>query len=336
MWISTSCVFLLLTVLLLAAYYPVSRADMTGSVAMVECRSFYTVKIGGRTAFFFGGIGPDTTLVGLGTDSLQAVRTTLSAACWTRRYALLPSCRGRLLVSEDTTGGAQVCRQTERQFATIVRKERKRLSAIVAAYTHEASELKYYLSVHGVQDEGFNDISGYADRLSHSCDSVRRLLAMLEKIDTGAGASVTHTVRFTLLTHDADGKSVRQPCLRLTDHSPQGFSLIQTADGQTPSEARPVYFHTLGQWPVSDGDMVFIASFAGMGSKAFTPGKGSAALLPARLRVLSADSVAHDLSRRLAPDGSPVFSRSGHLIGISRNGCVVREGTLHSLFKQAR
>ena len=328
-WLAAAVVALVVILGLWAlSYWPTSRSDMPRSVAMVECKACYTVSVDGRDTFYFGGVDDDSTFINSTTDSVAAARPEIEAAVWMDRYPVVPSCNGRLLVHVDNRGSEKIRCYVEKNFNVIMEKEKKLLEKSLKGYDYEASELNYYLKVHNVTDEGFNSISRYAYRLRHVSDSARHLLVALEGIGKKAKISVRHTIYFTVIYRGRDGKLRRKPCRQIAGYDQRGFTVIQTLDGETPDGVRPQYLHWLFTWPASDGDVVFMPSFSGMGRESFDPAAAEARLSPARLKGNLGKTARHTLPGLLAPDGTPVFSQGGHLLGVSHNGMVISEKEL--------
>lgn len=318
------------------SYLPVQRADMTRATVIVECRSGYALNIGGRDVLFFHGIADDSTFTDVSTDSAQAEHVSLSTGVWVDRWPAIPSCKGLLLTHTSVNYERKMADIVNQNLKLTLEKEVDALRKEVKACKHEATELRYYLSVHGTQDEGFNTISKYAVKVSRRLDSAQHTLKAIESIKPDAKASVRQTLRFAVIMNDGKGKTVRKTCRLLARRDGMGFVLLQTCDKTTPDTAHPVYMHRLMAWHGSKGDIVFIPSFSGMGRESFDPGTAKSHIFPALLKAGTGNEAAHTLPKLLAPDGSPVFSQGGHLIGVSHDGKVVSENEFGELFKKIK
>ena len=337
LWLTVAVALLLIILICTAlSYLPVRRADMTHATVIVECRSGYALSIDGRDVLFFHGIAADSTFTDVSTDSTQAEHVSLSAGVWVDRWPVIPSCKGLLLTHTTVNDERKMAERVSQNLKLALEKEADALRKEEKACKHEAAELRYYLSVHGVQDEGFNAISKYAMKVSHRLDSVQRTLKAIESIKPDAKADVRQTLRFTVIMNDGKGKTFRKPCRLLTERDGRGFALLQTSDKTTPGTAHPVYMHRLMAWHGSKGDIVFIPSFSGMGRESFDPGTAESHISPALLKTDTGKEAAHTLPKLLAPDGSPVFSQGGHLLGVSHEGKVVSENEFGELFRNIK
>lgn len=330
------CAVAALTVVLLTAvavsYLPTSRQKMCRSVAMMECRSYYVVRAGGEPLFCFRSLSSDTLLQGVDTAAAKIAEVDYMPACWVNRWALVPSCRGRLLTRE--TGNADSVRSwMERHGDWMIAREKARMEREMKALDHKASELKYYLNVHNVQDEGFNTVSQYAVKVNHDKDSVAHILDKLKHLRKGVRITVAQVSDYTLLERTEAGKQKRIPCRRRSLRDKSGFILLQTIDGKTPDGACAQSLHGWFPWRADEGDLVFVAGFSGMDRVAFDASSAVAAIAPGH--VTGADG-RHNIPQILAPDGSPVFSQNGCFLGLSCQGKVVGTKELARLFKNIR
>lgn len=333
---TVACAVAALTVILLAvvavSYLPTSRQKMCRSVAMMECRSYYVVRAGGKRLFCFRTLSPDTLLAGVDTAAAKIAEVDYMPACWVNRWAFLPSCKGRLLTREK--GNADSVRSwMARHGEWMLVREKARMEREMKALDHKASELKYYLNVHNVQDEGFNTVSQYAVKVNHDKDSVAHILGKLKHLRAGARIAVDHVTDYTLLERTEAGKQKRIPCRRCSSKDESGFVLVQTIDGKTPDGACAQSLHRWLSWRADEGDLVFVAGYSGMNRVAFDASSSVADIAPGH--VTGADG-RHNIPQILAPDGSPVFSQNGCFLGLSCQGKVVGTKQLARLFKNIR
>lgn len=117
----------------------------------LETYSLNTLMADGKPLFHFRGISADSTFTGMafsGRDINFADQTALD--------------RPELLRIASNTMRA--------------------IKAQMAYQEGKAGEMRYYLSVHGVQDEGYDMVAGYATQTDKETASLRRKLAALEAI----------------------------------------------------------------------------------------------------------------------------------------------------------
>ncbi len=314
------------------SYLPTSRSKMERSVAMMECRSYYAVRVDGKPLFYFQNLTSDTLFSRVDTAAIEIAQVSYTPACWVNACAVIPSCRGRLVTYVDGNGDsvkAVVSKHRGRILAheiAVLEKEEKILE-------HKALELKYYLNVHGVQDEGFNSVSKYAVKVNHEKDSVSHILARLRHLHQKARIDVAYVTDYTLLVRSANGKLERKPCRPLSSRDAHGFVLLQTKDATTPDGACTQNLHNWLSWTADDGDLIFVPGYGGMSRPAFDAGKATANLTPGHVTDATGK---HNIPQLLAPDGSPVYSQNGCFLGLTCQGRVIGTKTLARLFKTVK
>ncbi len=312
------------------SYLPTSRGKMTSSVALVECRSYYAVKVDGKRLFCFNALTPDTLFERIDTAAAGVPTVSYSPGCWVQTGVLWPSCRGRL-VAHVAGRGDSVRTLVNHSGARLLACETDRLQQEEEKLSHKAAELKYYLNVHGVQDEGFNSVSEYDVKVRHDKDSVSHILALLRRVRQGAKVEAVRILEFTLLMRGENGKLERRPCRMLSQPDSRGFVLLQTADRSTPAGICAQSFHRWLPWRANEGDLVFSAGYDGMNSPAFDAAQSEASLTPGHVTDTKKRL---NMPRLLTPDGSPVFSQRGCFLGLAWRGQVVETDALFSVLKK--
>ena len=85
-------------------------------------------------------------------------------------------------------------RLPDKELRQLVKEEREHLSLLLDRLDHTYSELDYYLSVHDVQDEGFDMVAAYSAFISNKSDETKSLIASL---DSAIYSTRLHVVRTT-------------------------------------------------------------------------------------------------------------------------------------------
>lgn len=214
-----------------------TAATRTGSLARLEVKQYYEVRMGGKAVFFFSTLRDDSTFqdITFSQDSIRCIPIR-TVGRFRNRWSPLPSCRGRIasrqLPSPTTIDVARVGQ-------AIVRREAEALDSILKTLDRENDELTYYLRVHGVQDEGYNMIARYHGHVDSSYHRYKRLKALLDK---RTGTPVILLRRdYTAVFRNDSGKLVREPCT--VKGVKDGMVRLQLASKATPSTVR------LYAWP---------------------------------------------------------------------------------------
>lgn len=324
-------VLLIIVAATVISYWPSSRNAMKHSAVIIESRSYYTVDHNDSALFSFSNINKDSLLLGITTSPASVYPRCYSAGCWVNKYAIIPSCRGRILTCIDDEHAGKVTSIVTDSFIPIMRRQIKDTKIKLSSLRNKADDLKYYLSVHGVQDEGYDMISRYASRIYTDRDSINKIYKLLNSIDEKSNVRVSYHTDYTVIYRDAARQLKRIHCHALTSRSVDGFRLIQTDTKSTPSEANPQFFHHLLPWHDRRAQLIYAAGYDGLGKESFNIGKAKSTLMPGYLNESLGNKASHSIPKLFAPDGTPIFSDNGFFLGISKSGKVISTRKFHFL-----
>lgn len=301
---------------------PSSAADMRRSAAVVETRTWYELRADGRAALFFCGVGADTLLSGLAADTAGAAAVRLSAACWVNRWPVVPSCRGRL-VTALPPAAPPVAASPQR----LLDRARRQLADSVGRGSHDVDELGYYLRVHGVQDEGYQEIAALATARRRRLAAMRRALDAADSLAaSGARLTVARVTAHSVCMRRADGSAADTVgCRVVAADVKRHIMLLQTGGGVTPGGARPQY---LLPWNTANHTLLAV----GLGGL----GVPHTATAGARPTVVECRRKGRSLMlpRVLTPPGTPLFTPRGLFAGVSTgDGMARRTDIAHLLMK---
>lgn len=301
-------------------FVPLSADRMRRSVALVEYVSCYEINADGHAVAWFRTLGDSLSVDNVSVvASEDVVESRLLTACWVNRYDFFPSCHGRLLMPSPDTLGLKALTAANKTPVAVVQRAINDTEKRITQLDHKATRLKYYLSIHNVNDDGYNTMAAYAADVNSRREAEERTLAVLKDLLTKSHLSINHIEKFTLLHSDKQGKTVRTACNDITKGTEHVFRMLQTTDKKKPHEASALYFHRWLAPILMAGDHVYAASFFGSGQSGFNTNKLSAGLFPG---TIGKDG-GHDIPSLLAPNGSPVFSDGNRLAGISAGGRVI-------------
>ena len=150
---SVAAALVLLTVAGVVAWQlvPSSAEAMRGSTAIVEQEAWQEVCIDGKARLYFSGAAGDSAFLGVTANRDSAIHRHRMAGCWMNRWALVPSCMGRIA----TVYNAMPVAPRVGGDSVIARLCRQSIAAQLKTLKSQKSELGYYLRVHGVQDNGY-------------------------------------------------------------------------------------------------------------------------------------------------------------------------------------
>ena len=280
-----------------------SQRQMRNSVVVVQSSLWYTVGTGADRVVFFAEVAPDSTFAKAATSPTDLLKTPhLTSGFWVNRFALLPSCSGRVVAAmpHDTADKGKLPTDVN----TMVQKTLGKLLAQEKQLKREVKEINYYMKVHGMQDEGYTAALAYAHKLKTRLAEGQKVSKRLAVLHKEKQLRVLRHTRYAVLFY---GKSIATKCLR--EDQQWGLCLLQATNESKPWRANAL---SALPWGMSAAGEVRVASVPGLGLDPLATVKDSAAVWAA--------SVQRDSSLRmhaaLGQAGSPVFSAWGRFVGM--------------------
>ncbi|MGI6241980.1 MAG: hypothetical protein ACOYJK_00340 [Prevotella sp.] len=278
-----------LLAILLIRLMPASKKDIRKSVCFVD------------------GMTQLCLVSGQDTIVLQS-DTICQQGAWINRHWWWPSCDGSIL----TVGRA--CAPTPRRQWPDANDLPRQMSEIIDSIGRlltikdtEQQEIEYYIRSHGVQDEGYNRISRYANLQKKATDSLRSVYQTLKSIKLDQHSHFVRKYFLQASWYNADGRLDTmecQPILSYTNHSEDTIT-IHTKQNLTP---RGVYAVKRMPWGAAGSKRIVTATLTRKDSISRHH------TLLANGKMI--DETHHDLPDLFARDGSPVFTAYGLFVGI--------------------
>lgn len=226
-------IILLLGVWAAAMLYNTS-SDRQRAAVTVGCKGYYELLADGKPVLVFRQWNDRSVFTGaaLSADSLGGA-DDMASGVWVNRYALLPSCRGRVLTAGLDIMIANV--PSRPRLDSLIAEAREYYDSRVKVLDRKADEMGYYLRVHSVSDPEYNTIAMRNEEIKQRlwrADSIRRILS---RLDSGIVVSVRHISIYHIIYKDADGRSRSVVARQLAKSRNRRITLLQTADRKTPS-----------------------------------------------------------------------------------------------------
>jgi lysozyme len=209
-------------------------------MAKIECKYCYALTENGKNIAFFNEIDTDSVLVNLTYKETSAIRTVNHNAYWINKFQLIPWCNGRLLTRFSLKTEEGIVNFTNSNLPYIIGKEKKLLAQKETDLKSEVAELKYYLSRHNVQDEGFNTISIFDTKIKADLDTIQKLSEIINAISDLSKVKVKYVPHYTAIYQGKSLRNKRVPCVPLTEESQNGNKILQTTNHHTPDGVRPL------------------------------------------------------------------------------------------------
>ena len=299
---------------------PLSAEAMRGSAVVVEQASWHEVCIDGKARLYFSDSAGDSVLLGVTANRDSALHRRHMAGCWVNRWALVPSCMGRIA----TVYSAAPAVPRIKGDSTIARLCRQSIATQLKTLKTQKSELGYYLRVHGVQDNGYQAIAALASRVDAAYDDVARAGRLLDSLTATGSHRLTINSRtaYTAVFRSAGGTTLRERLVVAGSDRKARVMTLRTADGKTPAGASPL---SVTLWSISPRRGILAVGYPGLGEQGLECDTVAPIVVPGSL---TADS-RHDFPRLLVSDGAPVFTMRGRFVGIVSGGKVLRRARIY-------
>ena len=176
--------------------------------------------------------------------------TTDGTGCFVNSFPCVPSCKGKILVSMDSTIWNNKYAHVDP--TALLEEKTDSLDSVYKDSQWKVHELNYYLRSHSVVDEGYNMISQYAQKETNLFHSSKKMLDSLHHFK-GKDMKIVHKQKFVAFyqvpVKSANGKiSKKTICQtinlikdeegtnakKVVTKSKEGTYLFQLADQQTP------------------------------------------------------------------------------------------------------
>ena len=309
----------IVVVIYVMSFMPRSIEKMERGTALIEHKSYYELTVSGKPVAWFDSL-TDSCLsdnILLSADS-SITKHSIINGCWVNEYAFMPSCHGMILTTDPDSMAYKTMASANRNIKNVIKKTAERLESAIKSLNKKDEELKYYLSVHNVSDDGYNTMAYLDSRLKKQKEQAEKALEVIKKAETAKKASIRLVSKYTLLHKDTADNIVRIACNTLTPASGKPFRIIQTSDMKTPDNVSPTYLH---QWftPATDKPRdIIVASYPGCSLSKYDINRAKATTFSGK----TTGDNRHDVPPMLAPDGAAVYTVDGRLMGINYKGKI--------------
>lgn len=254
------------------SYMSPSEDDMRKGRAVVTYNVYYSINIDDKECLFFSHQG-DSSLVALSADSTFIYRKKIVPACWINKFSLLPSCFGTLLISADSVDYDLEAYNIELSLRPMLKKQYGQMQERLSVLDRYIEEMDYYLSVHNLQDEGYDYIVRCHADLEKKKETLKRTLDIIHDTDSmmnvrDSKVEVKAHEEFVCYYYDNQGELQHEQCtplMRNVDFSGKAYWVVQMQSETTPEGAVPRSRHRVlpsvnniydlywDQWGVGNG-----------------------------------------------------------------------------------
>ena len=175
--------------------------------AVVEVRQYWMVSVGGRPVLYFSSFSPDSTCQGIAlkVDSVEP-SVHLTSAVWSHLLPMIPWSPGRIVIRNTLNA------HYNPDATALVARQIANIDSALKTMNDEDGELRYYLRVHDVQDEGYNMIADYHSNLCQRINIYQRALKTLQAIHPDKKPMLQLVSKYSVLQTDSVGNTRTEPC----------------------------------------------------------------------------------------------------------------------------
>ncbi len=215
---------------------PPSDEALGRSTALLERGTYYEFLIDGKPAFYADDYDNWTT-AHFTTNGLDIpMKKQIVAGTWARS-TYRPFCSGRLLTLG--TDPSQWESEHNKGLADSLKQRLPVLKKRIEMLGKRIEELQYFMRVHNVTDEGYNQVANYETEAVADLKTLKAIVTMLEN-SKQKEISVRWMQKYTLLGHQGDEQR-RTDCQLLSFGSREGTCIVQTIDHTMPDSISALY-----------------------------------------------------------------------------------------------
>lgn len=303
-------------------FMPENADGIRRSAVIVEETAWNEVDVSGKPMLYFYSTRGDSALVRVTHRRDSAIHRHYAAGCWVNALPGIPSCKGRVATVTGNCGETRL-----RRGADIGRLCRDAVESELKTLKGQKAELDYYLRVHGVQDNGYQQIAALAQQVAKDYGESLRAKAILDSVGTRARFSVALRRHYTVLHRDSAGRLSRTACTLVARERSTRLALLQTADGKTPDGVKALM---LLPWNCKGGGEIRVAGFGGLGVSGLECDTVGVSIVAGHATKYGR----HDVPPLLASDGSVAFTRHGHFMGLTSGEDIIGRAAIRRLVKQ--
>lgn len=224
---------LLLSLMYIYTWWPVSPARQLTGVVMVAEQRWYTVELPNNQILCLGAERGTQRYTSVALDSTEVALEYRTTGFFTHPTGIVQTC-----FADDSTLAVPTDGETVRQFLS---QKREEVAMKRRIFAERAEELTYFLDTHAQGDEGYDLIRPLVDRVREDCDKVDSLLHLVDlALDSEFSTATLHRSFLVTCSPQPSNDVVRHYPARLL--RPDGQ--VQLATRRLPEDA---YFFNTSQ-----------------------------------------------------------------------------------------
>lgn len=297
-----------------------SNKKIKESVCRIERLRHYALLIDGKERIYFQKINQEGDFIGYSTSPKEIEKErTLGIGFWVNRYPLIPSCNG-LLITSFTSEDANTS-FSSKDIYNLINRNKNIIKREKEILQHHLSETDYYLKVHSVSDEGYNNIARYHTNEKKRANTLLEVEKILNETNKSSKIEIKPIITYKGI--------VESKSIILEEHykdTAKELYVLQTQNKETPSNT---YAISILPWKEILSPIVFAATYMGWYESDIASRKDTCSIVPGKILRNSS----HNFPHYLVGIGSPIFNRHGIFIGCVQHKKYSNKQQLNSLIK---
>ncbi len=184
------------------------RNNSTGkNRVVVERQAWYEVQVDGHPVLYYTLADSDSVFKDLSEKRDTAITRTVASAQWTNSHWWFPSCKGTITASIDSLDQPTF---SPREVLTLnLRNAEQRIKDLDTM----TDEMDYYFSVHDVQDEGFELVVEYYEKVMREMTHLSGVIGALNHCLESDSLTIRHKAVFRAIYNNKVGKQQIDTCV---------------------------------------------------------------------------------------------------------------------------
>ena len=214
--------------------WPDNNEELKASRITVERTYYYEITQNGKPMLYMADISADTMMqrMSWNKDSINKSHR-LTQGYWMNSFWMVPSCNGKLVTLKTDTADINT---KNINLKRLIAHEIDTLKHIIKVGKTKQNNCRYYLRVHGVQDEGYDIVAKFATENHAKLDSSVRCLNILTELQKNEGKGDIKIRKIETYTAKND-KRIKFNFVEQHKDNPRNYAVLQTTNKNTPNEA---------------------------------------------------------------------------------------------------
>lgn len=213
--------------------WPDNEEELKASGVTIERTFYYEITQNGKPVLYTAALSADTLMERMSWNKDSITKShRLTKGYWMNNMWIFPSCNGKLVTLKTDTSDINT---RHINIDRLIAHEIDTLNHIIKVAKHKQSNCRYYLRVHGVQDEGYDIVAKFATENHARLDSSIRCLNILSELQKAENKSNIKIRKIETYTTRGN-KHTKLKQVENHKDAPRNYMVLQTINKRTPDD----------------------------------------------------------------------------------------------------